>query len=297
MLRSYLSSLTQSRHPRTYAYLRRGYRGYARLLLRAREMDAAQRMLPSFLLIGAQKAGTTSLYNYLVRQPDVLPAFRKEIHYLSYLYLHRSERWYRAFFPRQSAGSGKVTGEASTYYHMCLRAPERAARLVPDAKLLFVVRDPVERAFSQYKHSVRKGFETRSFEAAIERELAELPAELERLRADEGYESYLHQHQAYLSRGHYMEQLERWLRWYPRERVHVLRAEDLFARPEPTYRAVLAFLGVKLKRRIEFDPHNQIASADVMDPGTRGRLEAYYEPHDRALAEWLGSDLGWRKRG
>ncbi len=297
MLRRFLSDSTKARHPRVYAVLRKGYRAYAETLLRARRVDAGARLLPSFLIIGAQKAGTTSLYQYLTQQPDILPAFRKEIHYFSYLYGHRSDRWYRAFFPRAPRGSAAITGEASTYYHMCLRAPERAARLVPDARIVFIVRDPVERAFSHYKHSVRKGFEERSLEEALEREQAELPAELERLRADDSYESYLHQHQAYLARGCYMDQLERWLHWFDRDRVMVLRAEDLFAAPEPTYAEVLTFLGVEQTRKVTFDPHNWFASRQMMDPALRKRIARFYEPHNERLAAWLGRDLGWSTAG
>lgn len=297
MLRRYLSDRTKGKHPYVYSVLRKGFRGYAEMLLRARQLDAGGRLLPSFLIIGAQKAGTTSLYQYLSQQPGVLPAFRKEIHYLSYLHGRRSERWYRAYFPRAPHDSAAITGEASTYYHMCLRAPERAARLLPSARILFIVRDPVERAFSQYRHSVRKGFERGSFEQAIERERAELPRELERLAADEGYESYLHQHQAYLARGCYMDQLERWLRWYDRSRVLVLRAEDLFAEPERTYAEVLAFLGVEQVRKVAFEPHNRFVSRQTIEPGLRRRIARFYMPHNERLAEWLGRDLAWSTDG
>jgi hypothetical protein len=293
MLRQFLSRSTRGKHPGVYETLRWGYRRWVKAFLTARAVTARGRMLPDFLIIGAQKAGTTSLFNYLAAQPGIVAPFRKEIHYFSYEHV-RGERWYRAFFPlRGSVPPGALTGEASTYYAFCRRAPARAARLVPGARLVLIARDPVERAFSQYNHSVRKGFETRSFEEAIDREFAELPGEVARLDAEPSYESYFHQHNAYVARGCYMDQLEHWLRWYPRERLLVVRAEDLFSDPEKAYREVLEFLGVEWVNPVEFEPHNQHASSSRLNPATRERLRRFYAPHNARLEAWLGRGMGW----
>src|SRR5215470_750369 len=131
----------------------------------ARRATASARALPDFLIIGAQKAGTTSLYAYLTAHRDVRPAGRKEVHYFDLGFTagaELGEGWYRSMFPLRArlaldgrrTGRPVRTGEASPYYLFHPAAPQRAAALVPEARLLVLVRDPVERAWSHYRHEV-----------------------------------------------------------------------------------------------------------------------------------------------
>ncbi|MBV9410552.1 MAG: sulfotransferase, partial [Acidimicrobiia bacterium] len=220
---------------------RRLRRPLAAVRVLARRPTARARTMPDFLIIGAQRSGTTSLYRYLAEHPAVAPPLRKEIQYFS-LHYGRGDGWYRTHFP--VAGRQRVTFEATPYYLFHPAVPHRAADTVPHAKVIALLRDPVSRAFSQWQHNASRGLEHLGFEAALEAEQERLDGERERLVADAGYRSDAHRLWSYASRGEYADQLECWLAQYQRERLLVLRSEDLYERPEPTYARALEFLGL-----------------------------------------------------
>jgi hypothetical protein len=274
----------------------------------AREASAAARVLPDFLVIGAQKAGTTSLYAYLVAHPDICAAGRKEVHYFD-LNHERGPGWYRSMFPLRAAararalrtGRPQLTGEASPYYLFHPLAPERAAALVPDAKLVVLLRDPVERAWSHYRHEVRAGREPLSFADALDAEPERLAGTVEAIRAGAPPSVWEnHRRYSYVARGRYAEQLRAWLAVFEREQLLVLRAEDLFAAPEQQWRRTLDFLGVRAEAAIDFAVHNSGESSSGGGSGVpadqRERLaEVFAEPNDE-LASWAGLggiSAGW----
>ena len=111
-----------------------------------RRLTGPLRGMPSLLLIGTQKGGSTSLFNYLVQHPDVLPPLGKEVHYFDFNY-GKGVNWYHGRFPyRYQLGGGVRTLDATPYYMMHPLAPERAAGLLPDVKLIAVLRNPIDRA-------------------------------------------------------------------------------------------------------------------------------------------------------
>src|SRR3954468_13831079 len=210
-----------------------GSRSYGRL-------TAPARMTPSFLICGGQRCGTTSLYRALAAHPVVLKAvLHKGVHYFDTSY-GRGMGWYRAHFPLQRTalkvgqrhGVPAQTFESSPYYMYHPQAAGRIARDLPDAKILVLVRDPVERAYSQHAHEVARGFEReRDFAAALALEGHRLAGEERRLREDPGYHSHSHQHHAYRERGRYVEHLERLAGVFGRDRIHVVDSERFFAEP------------------------------------------------------------------
>jgi len=173
----------------------------------ARRATARARLRPNFLVIGAQKGGTTALYRYLREHPAVLCATPKEVHYFNVEY-QRSPGWYLAHFPlttrgaavRRRLGVRPAVGEVTPAYLFHPRVPERVHAFDPGLKLVAVLRDPVERAYSQYQMQLRGGTETRSFEYALEREVEEWPRELERLLADPTYVSPSGLQRSYVAR-------------------------------------------------------------------------------------------------
>ncbi len=264
-----------------------------RLRANYRTLTAPLRGLPSALIIGAQRSGTTSLFNYLVRHPDVLSPLGKEIHYFD-LHYARGVKWYRGRFPyRYRLRRGALTLDASPYYMMHPQAPERAARLLPDAKLIALLRNPVDRAFSHYQHELRDGRETLSFGEAIEKEPERLAREEERLRADPGYYSFNHRRYSYLLRGQYIEQLRRWVEHFPRSRLLVLQSERLFRDPAAAVGAVHEFLGLRPHRGETYKPFFQGRYDREMPLELRRRLVAYFEPYNRELYQWLGEEFDW----
>ena len=174
----------------------------------AGRLTSRARMLPGFLIVGAQRCGTTSMYRTLSQHPAVLKAvLHKGVHYFDMNY-ERGMSWYRAHFPLQPRDQpGPQAFESSPYYLFHPLAAERIARDLPGVRLLVLVRDPVERAYSAHAHETARGFETEPFERALELETTRLAGEEERMAADPGYVSLSHQHHAYCARGRYAEQL------------------------------------------------------------------------------------------
>lgn len=252
------------------------------------------RGLPSTLIIGAQRSGSTSLFNYLVQHPDVRSPLVKEVHYFD-LHYARGLHWYRGRFPlAHRLRPPAITLDASPYYLPHPLAAERAFRLLPQVKLVALLRNPIERAFSQYQHEVKGGRESLSFAEAIEREAERLADEEERLEREPGYYSYNHHRYSYTRRGLYLRQLLRWTRWYPRSQLLVLQSEWLFRDPAAASAAVYQFLGLRPHRLEQYKPFYQLAYDRRIPEELRDRLAEYFEPHNRELYRWLGQEYDWK---
>jgi hypothetical protein len=185
-----------------------------------------------------------------------------------------------------------VTGEASPYYMFHPRVPDRVNALLPHVKLIALVRDPVERTFSAYHHQVRRGSESLSFVEAIEQEPHRLAGEVEKLMQDDTYRSHSHRHHSYLARGIYADQLDAWLRVFPRPQMLVIKSEDFFDRPADVVGEVLTFLGLPPFTSQTFQRFN-VGEYEQMDPEVRKRLVEYFAPRNERLYKLLGRDFGW----
>ncbi len=265
-----------------------------------RRATSPVRVMPDFIIIGAQRCGTTSLFRYLEQHPDVAPAAIKEIHYFD-LSHHLGPSWYRSFFPSRPclriAASvrrrARITGEASPYYVFHPLVPERVFRTVPGVRLILLLRNPVDRAFSHYRHAVKLGHEDApTFAEALRREPQRLAGTEERLRAGNDTVSFEHCHFSYLARGIYVDQLDAWRRYFPREQILILKSENFFGDTPGFFRQVLGFLGLAEWRSPEFAAHNRTSGAGI-DPGLRNELAAFYAPHNQRLYEYLSTDFGW----
>jgi hypothetical protein len=261
---------------------------------------ARARPLPDFLVLGAQKAGTTALYAYLRWHPAITGPSWKEVSYFDRHYA-RGASWYRGNFPlttwsrpsRRTGGIAPIVGEASPSYLFHPQAPERVAGLLPEVRLIALLRDPVDRALSHYQHEVALGREHLAFEAALEQEEQRLGGEVERMVADPRYFSRAWWDHTYLARGRYAEQLERWLAVFPREQLLVVASRDLAERPAETYAEVLRFLGAPPHLLGSF-PRIFKRQYAGMAAATRRSLEAYFAEPNRRLAALLGrDDLGF----
>ena len=185
---------------------------------------------PDFLIVGAQRGGTTSLYHYLSAHPQISASVIKEIHYFD-LYYGCGENWYKAHFapPWWLNVRGALTGEATPYYLYTPAAAARVAALIPDVRLVVLLREPVRRAYSQYHMAVQQGTETYSFSEAVEREADRLQAERDTLGEEAAYaKGWSHRHHSYVSRGHYAEQLATWFEHFSRRTVPDSRERKIF---------------------------------------------------------------------
>lgn len=264
--------------------------------------DTTRRSLPDYIIIGAQKCGTTSLQKALARHPDVCPSLIKEIHFFDLAY-ERGEAWYRAHFGLERArerarerGRTLVMGEATPFYLAHPQAAERAARMVPGARLIVLLRDPVERAYSHYAHEVRLGHEQLTFAEALERELAWSANALGASNASPN--AWEWQHQSYLHRGLYAAQLRTWMRWFAPEQFLILRSEDYFAQGLTVLDQVCSFLEVRpvsaLRRPEALLVHrNRGERRAPLPQELRARLKAYFSQPNQALEELLGRAMAW----
>ena len=249
--------------------------------------------LPDFLIIGAQKCGTTFLYHLLCQHPYVEPAATKEVHFFDTGFANGVE-WYRSHFspPTQKEGRKVLTGESSPYYLYHPHAARRAAQVVPGSKLIALLRNPVDRAFSDYNHKAREGREPLSFEEAIAAEKERIRGEKEKMLADESYASPTYRKFSYLSRGVYVDQLEEWCGYFDEEQLLVLKSEDFFENPQAVFERALEFLGLPHWWTGVSGERNE-GEYERMNPATRQRLEDYFEPHNKRLYDFLGVDFGW----
>jgi hypothetical protein len=235
--------------------------------------------LPDFAIIGAKKCGTTFLYDLLTRHPHVEPAAKKELHYFDILADEESTEWYRRCFPspRWKDGHRTITGEATPYWDK-RRVPERMAKVVPQARLIVLLRNPVDRVYSDYQQARRKGWETRTFEEAIEAEKTQLLASSK-----------------YLGRSTYVDHLLRWSKFFANEQMLVLKSENLFGCTQDTMERVLDFLELPNWEPEASEKRNRGKYEQEMHPATRQRLEEYFEPHNEKLYEHLGVDFEWQQ--
>ncbi len=249
--------------------------------------------LPDCLIIGAQRAGTSSLYRNLLQHPGIGGATRKEVHYFDQNH-RQGPNWYRSFFSAASPGEAtRLNIEASPYYIYHPAVPARVKALLPEARLIALLRDPVERAWSGYLHARERGLESLEFADALDAEAGRLRGEEQRLLADPSYTSYAHRHHSYQSRGLYAEQLARWLEHFPRERLLLLKAEDLYTDATGVTRRVLAFLGLPEIPGIQPSWRNSTPDKAAMPEAVRDRLRRYFEPANASLRAIAGPEFDW----
>jgi len=277
---------------RLHNLINRGYRRFT----------ASSRVMPSYLIIGASKCGTTSLYNYLIQHPAIFPASTKEVHFFDY-YFHRGLSWYKSHFPtlsevaRCSAQNSQpcITGESSPYYLAHPLSPQRVKQLLPEARLICMLRNPVDRALSSYYNQVRLGIEKLpSFEEALKVEESRIAGQEERLRNDPSYSGFEHKYFSYFRRGCYVDQLENWFRHFDRDRIMVIQSETFFSQPEKVFSNVLGHIGVQPWTPPEFSVFNAGGEYTGITPRLREDLLERYRPYNERLFSLLGERYeGW----
>jgi len=273
-------------------------------------LTAAWRPLPDFLLIGTKRGGTTSLYYDLLKVPQIVPMFpsarylpkaneTKGAHFFDSNF-HRGLNWYRSYMPTTWArkraakrlGKRVVVGEASPYYLFHPLAAARAHEVMPDAKIVALLRDPVERTHSHWKERRRGDAEPLGFAEALEAEPQRLAGEVERILAEPNYTSYPHEQQSYVAQSHYAPALRRWADLYGMQNILVVTSEDYYANQPAVVAEVARFLGLDAPA-IEAGGHLNAAPGTSMDPALRARLHAEFAADNAELQRMIGRELSW----
>jgi hypothetical protein len=255
------------------------------------------RALPDFIIIGAQKSGTSSLYSYLAQHPQLKSSTSKEVHYFDGGLspeednFKKGEAWYRSHFPfKKDLAANQKTFEASPLYIFNPLVPARMFELIPKVKIIVVLRNPTERAISQYFHEKRLNMETMPiFEALQEEE-----NRLEHVIKNKDFKSHNFVHSTYKSRGMYKGQIERYFNYFPREQILIINSDDLFTNTADTLRQIFKFVGVDTKYKVEnLQPRNVSSNRTKVEPHVYEYLNSYFQPYNEALYKFLGKNYKW----
>lgn len=270
-----------------------------------RGLTAPLRVLPDFLIVGTQRGGTTSLYHYLLQSPYVESAMVKELHFFDKQFT-KGILWYRAHFPTllhkytrpHPYSTSCFTGEASAYYLFHPHVARRVKAVVPQAKIIILLRNPVDRAYSQYCLEVELDRESLSFEEALEREEERINKETEKVLAHEYYVSPNHSRYSYKARGRYIEQLPAWQSLFPPEQILILKSEDLYTNTTEIVEKTLKFLGLPELASQQKDGLSEVKNYvkhahPKLKPATREKLAEYFAPYNQRLYQALDRDFGW----
>lgn len=246
---------------------------------------------PDYLIVGAQKSGTTALFHLLQQHPQIAKQ-SGEIHYFD-LHFDKGQEWYeKRFTPFQQ--EGLIAGDKSPYYLFHPLVAERVFQLYPKVKIFVVLRNPVDRSYSQYWFNRRGQREVLpTFEEAIQAEAQRIAGQKERFFEDPLYHSFKYMHCSYLARSRYVEQLKEWFKFFPRAQIMIVDAEDLRHHTVETLNEAFEFLALHpFKVSDKNAAHHSVYPK--MEEGTRRQLSAYFKPYNTALETLLGRKFHWK---
>ncbi|MFX0075457.1 MAG: sulfotransferase domain-containing protein [Candidatus Hermodarchaeota archaeon] len=257
------------------------------------------RVLPDFIIVGAQKSGTSSLYGYLKKHPYIIPTFKDEIHYFD-SNLQKGLRWYKSNFPTRLYkfifnliyNRNFMTGEKSPYYIFHPYAIKHIRNTIPKVKIILLLRNPIARSYSHYNHSVKYDREKLTFEEAIKRESTRLDGELDKIIKDTHYKSFKHATYSYLTRSIYINQVKRLLTYFPKEQVMIIKTEDFFQNPQKILNEVYKFLELPGYALDSFKKHGFKGYAKLNET-TKHNLVEYFKPYNKLLYQYLQRDFNW----
>jgi len=258
-------------------------------------MTGFMHILPNYLIIGGQKCGTNSLYSYLVNHPNVRPALTKEIRFFD-KYYDRGINWYKVCFPfkfDQNLNKGRIfTGEATERYLEYPHAPKRVKSVLTNVKLIILLRNPVDRAYSHYSMRFKSGKEKLSFEDAIESEHERTKGEFEKMQNNEIYYSSKYFQNSYLDRGIYVDKIKRWMDVFPKEQFLIIQSEKFLENPNKIYQTVLNFLKLPKWQLKKYELIGKFTRSPMQEK-TRKKLTEFFKPHNQRLYDLLEEKFDW----
>ena len=260
-------------------------------------------VLPDFYIIGGQKCGTTSLFEYLSLHPTIQRGAAKDIRFFDKYYF-KGTNWYKLYFPLKIKKSYLnffskkkfLTGDATERYLEHPFAPQRIKNVTPHAKFLVLLRNPIDRAFSHYTMNVVRKMESLPFEKAIEIENERIKNSMKKMKTDNSYYDDTYFRYAYLDRGTYITKLKQWFEIFPKNQFLIIQSEKFWLKPSKVYNEVLKFLGLSNFKLNEYKQFRKTIYRNKKIPfETRKKLIDFFRPYNEQLYEFLGRRFDWDK--
>jgi hypothetical protein len=272
----------QLKHPFLYNCARSMYNFYC-------NFSGPLHKYPDYLIIGASRSGTTSLFEYLIRHPNVEDPTTKQIHYFDKYYV-RGKNWYKNHFPLKWKKG--ISGDATPYYYNSPDAAKRIQNLIPSVKIIMMCRNPVDRAYSHYFYEFYGRNETLSFEDAIEKEGERIQDEFERMESDANFYSEKYYKNSYLDSGKYEKHLQKWLTHFPTSQFLFIKSEDFYKSTSEIFSEIQKFLNIPQSDLPEYKIFRAEKYPD-MEQKLRKKLEEYFKPYNEKFYKLIGKNFGW----
>jgi hypothetical protein len=268
----------------------------ARAIIKYRLATDHEGTLPSFIIIGTQRGGTTNLYHLLQGHPNVYPSLVKEVHYFD-RHFDRGPAWYLAHFgadcrTTDDSDLKPITGEATPCYIFHPHAARRISTMLPTTKCIVLLRNPVDRAYSHYGLARKWAYEDLSFEEAIDREQERIGDDDRRMREDDSYFGVARARYSYLARGIYANQLPSWFEHFDSSQMLILQSETFFDNPASTLNRVIDFLGLE-PMTLSTDYQYPTVARSPLNDATHANLVEFFKPHNERLYNLIGTEYDW----
>jgi tetratricopeptide (TPR) repeat protein len=241
---------------------------------------------PDFIIIGAAKCGTSSLFNYLSHHPQILFPHKKELDFF-WKNFDKGIDWYLAQFPAITDRPDFITGEATPNYLRFPLAAQRIKQCFSQVKLIVLLRNPIERAVSWHYHKISSGLATGTIEDAIATEMKQLENWHETDFINTGYRNPDN-----LLSSLYLYQLKVWIDLFGREQLLILQSEDLYNNPDRVMERVFSFLNISVSKLSQY-PKINAGSYNSINDGLRRTLANYFKPYNQLLEEYLEMTFTW----
>ena len=249
-------------------------------------------MFPDFIIIGTQKGGTSSLFYYLSQHPEIKTSFNKEVHFFD-LNFGKGIEWYKLQFPKENKSENYLFGESSPYYLFHPLVPERVKKTCPNVKLIVMLRNPLDRAYSHFCMQKKRGIEKyNQFDFACAAEKHRLNGEFEKIISDKDYNSYNYQKYSYLTRSLYSTQIERWFEYFPKENFLFLKSESFFYDTISNLNNVYDFLNIRHHNPHDLSKQNS-NEYDPMPLGYKKKIDEYFVNEKNKIIQLLGENFKW----
>jgi hypothetical protein len=261
-------------------------------------LSSSFRVLPECFVIGVVRSGTTSLYHYLGQHPCIGSSAYDEIGYFDDNY-HLGVNWYKSLFPTKFTKNkiikkhGKfLTYDVTPFYIYNPLVARRISASFPRAKIISNLRNPIDRAYSNYIQMYQDGDATKTFEEMIQMSMDEIEKNKSKLN-DEVYIADIF-YQNILARGFYADQLKIWFEKFQKQQILIIPSEDLAQKPDQVLTKVFEFLDLPYFKIKDFTRQNKREYHPMKDE-TRKLLVEFYKPYNKKLFDMLGRKFDWDK--